>query len=202
MGAWVRALACRTFQEREDQRLPRLSKRERSMTQGSDVDAQDRDSEGPSLDLLYRRHAAWLKAVLRRRFDPQQAEDLVQEAYIRLSPYQAEGRVERPQSLLLRIAENLAYNQSRSARRDRRKTGRLAEVTRCHEPYTDAEQHEALLFKQVVDGLPQTLRDTFVLSRHAGMTYAEISAHTGTQIKTVESRMAKALELIAQRMRA
>ena len=119
----------------------------------------------------------------------------MQEAYIRLSPYQAEGRVERPQSLLLRIAENLAYNQSRSARRDRRKTGRLAEVTRCHEPYTDAEQHEALLFKQVVDGLPQTLRD-------AGMTYAEISAHTGTPIKTVESRMAKALELIAQRMRA
>lgn len=171
------------------------------MTPPDDSTAPAADAERPSLDILYRRHAGWLAAVLRRRFDPQQAEDLVQEAYIRLSPYQAAGRVERPQSLLLRIAENLAYNHARGARRDRERTGRLAEVSRCHEPYTDAEQHEALLFKQVVEGLPQPLRDTFMLSRHAGMSYAEISAHCGLPIKTVESRMSKALALIAARMR-
>ncbi len=171
------------------------------MASSDKAETKTAEMERPSLEVLYRRHAGWLAAVLRRRFDPQIAEDLVQEAYIRLSPYQAEGRVERPQSLLLRIAENLAYNQSRSARRAKARTERLAEVSRCHEPYTDAEQHEALVLKEVIEALPQPLRDTFMLSRHAGMSYAEISALTGAPIKTVESRMSRALAMIAARMR-
>ena len=40
-----------------------------------------------------------------------------------------------------------------------------------------------------------------MLSRHAGMSYAEISALTGAPIKTVESRMSRALAMIAARMR-
>ena len=58
-----------------------------------------------------------------------------------------------------------------------------------------------VLLKEVVEGLPQPLRDTFMLSRHAGMSYAEISAHTGAPIKTVEARMSRALALLAARMR-
>lgn len=162
--------------------------------------ATNTDDE-PSMDQLYRRHAGWLKAMLRRRFDPQQAEDLAHEAYLRLAPYQARGQIARPQSLLLRIAENLAYNHARGVRRDRAKTGRLAEVSRCHETYTDADQHDALLLKQVVAGLPQPLRDTFMLSRYAGMSYAEIAAHMGAPVKTVESRMSRALALISAQMR-
>jgi DNA-directed RNA polymerase specialized sigma24 family protein len=61
--------------------------------------------------------------VLRRRFDPDQAEDLMHEAHMRLGPYQAKGGVRHPQGLLLRLAENLAYNQARGARRDRRRMG-------------------------------------------------------------------------------
>lgn len=171
------------------------------MASSEKADGEAAELERPSLDALYRRHAGWLIGVLRRRFDPQIAEDIVQEAYIRLSPYQAQGRVERPQSLLLRIAENLAYNQSRGVRRAKARIERLAELSGCHEPYTDAEQHETLLLKEVIASLPEPLRDTFMLSRHAGMTYAEISAHTGAPIKTVEARMSKALALISARMR-
>ena len=155
----------------------------------------------PSLDDLYRRYSGWLTAKLRRRFDPDLAEDLMQEAYVKLGPYQAKGEVRHPQGLLLRIAENLAYNQARGARRDRHRMGRLAEMNRCHEPYTEAEQHQALLFKQVVEALPQPYRDTFMLSRYSGMTYSEIARHCDVREKTVESRMSKALALIAVRMR-
>ncbi|WP_374579630.1 RNA polymerase sigma factor [Phenylobacterium sp.] len=171
------------------------------MTSLEKADIEAAELERPSLEALYRRHAGWLAAVLRRRFDPQIAEDIVQEAYIALSPYQAQGRVERPQSLLLRIAENLAYNQSRGVRRARARVERLAELSRCHETFTDAEQHQALLLKQVLEDLPESLRDTFMLSRHAGMSYAEISAHMGAPIKTVEARMSRALSMISQRMR-
>lgn len=171
------------------------------MTPPDARDAETTQDERPSLDELYRRYSGWLTAVLRRRFDPDQAEDLMHEAYVKLGPYQAKGEVRHPQGLLLRIAENLAYNQARGARRDRRRTGRLAEVSRCHEPYTEAEQHQALLFKQVVEALPQPFQDTFMLSRYSGMTYAEIARHCGVPEKTVESRMSKALALIAAQMR-
>ena len=164
-------------------------------------DATAPEDDRPTLDELYRRHAGWLTAVLRRRFGADQAEDLTQEAYVRLGPYQARGEVRHPKGLLLRIAENLAYNQARGARRDRRRIERLAEVSRCHEPYTDADQDQALLLQQVVEGLPQPLRDTFAMSRYAGMTYLEIARHTGAPVKTVESRMSRALALIAERMR-
>lgn len=171
------------------------------MTTPDEPDAEMLQDDRPSLDELYRLYSGWLSAVLRRRFDPDQAEDLMQEAYVKLGPYQARGEVRHPQGLLLRIAENLAYNQARGARRDRRRMGRLAEVSRCHEPYTEAEQHQALLFKQVVEALPQPFRDTFMLSRYSGMTYPEIARHCGVPEKTVESRMSKALALIAVRMR-
>ena len=171
------------------------------MTPPDARDAETTQDERPSLDELYRRYSGWLTAVLRRRFDPDQAEDLMHEAYVKLGPYQAKGEVRHPQGLLLRIAENLAYNQARGARRDRHRMGRLAEVNRCHEPYTEAEQHQALLFKQVVEALPQPFQDTFMLSRYSGMTYAEIARHCGVPEKTVESRMSKALALIAAQMR-
>jgi RNA polymerase sigma factor (sigma-70 family) len=171
------------------------------MTPADGPGAEAPVEERPTLDELYRRHSGWLTAILRRRFDPQQAEDLMQETYVRLGPYQARGEVRHPKGLLLRIAENLAYNQARGARRDRRRVDRLAEVSRCHEHYTDAEQHQALLFKQVVEALPQPLRDTFMMSRYAGMTYGEIAKHCGLSQKAVESRMSKALALIAARMR-
>lgn len=154
-----------------------------------------------SVDDLYRRYASWLKAMLRRRFDPEMAEDLVQEAYIRLAPYQATKQIRHPQGLLLRIAENLAYNQVRRAGRERRGAGRLAEVNSCHAPHADADQQQALLLKQILAGLPAIHRDVFMLNRYDGMTYEQIATHCGLPIKTVEWRMSKALALIAAQMR-
>lgn len=157
--------------------------------------------EAASVEDLYRRYSSWLTAMLRRRFHPDVAEDLMQEAYLRIAPYQAAGEVRHPQGLLLRIAENLAYNQSRSTLRARRGARRLAEVRRCHEPHANADQLEALLLKQVVAALPKSCREVFMLSRYAGMTYAEIAEHSGLPLKTVEGRMSKALALIAAQMR-
>lgn len=154
-----------------------------------------------SVDDLYRRYADWLKAMLRRRFTPDQAEDLAQEAYLRIAPYQAAGTIRHPQGLLLRIAENLAYNQARRAGRERRGQQRLAEAIRSHAPHVEPDQAQAVLLRQVLDGLPVAYRDVFMLNRHAGLTYEQIAAHCGLSVKTVEWRMSKALALIAARMR-
>jgi len=165
---------------------------------GSQVGAPAEDG---SIDDLYRRYSSWLKAMLRRRGAADQAEDLTQEAYIRLAPYRAAGPILHPQGLLLRIAENLAYNERRRAGRERNGQRRLAELTPFHASHADPDQAEAVLLRQVLEDLPPLYRDIFVLNRHAGMTYEQIAAHCGLPIKTVEWRMSKALALIAARMR-
>jgi RNA polymerase sigma factor (sigma-70 family) len=151
-----------------------------------------------SIDDLYRRYAGWLKAMLRRRFAADQAEDLAHEAYIRLAPYQAAGEIRHPQGLLLRIAENLAYNQARRVGRERLGQRRLAEA---HASHAEPDQVQAVLLRQVLDSLPSMYRDVFMLNRHAGLTYEQIAAHCDLPVKTVEWRMSKALALIAARMR-
>ena len=167
----------------------------------ADGSQADLPSGEGSIDDLYRRYSGWLKAMLRRRFAPDQAEDLTQDAYIRLAPYQAAGEIRHPQGLLLRIAENLAYNQVRRAGREQRGQRHLTEATRSHASHAEPEQIQAILLRQVLDGLPPLYRDIFVMNRYAGMTYEQIAAHCDLPVKTVEWRMSKALALIAARMR-
>ena len=159
--------------------------------------ASDQGLEG-----LYRRYAGWLTGMLRRRFGASlgdTVEDLVQETYLRVAPYEAAGRVRRPQALLLNVASNLARDELR--RRAVRRGGAAAALAEpVFEAHADPDQVEALFFKDLVLSMPQPYRDVFVLSRIAGLTYEEIAAHSGLSIKTVEWRMSRALAYCAARV--
>lgn len=148
------------------------------------------------MDVLYRRYSSWLTAMLRRRFGASigdSADDLVQETYVRIAPYQAAGQINHPQALLMRVASNLARDQMRRSRvRGAQVEYALDEPAEAGERI-DADQIETLFFKQIVQTMPQTYRDVFILSRIAGLTYEEIAAHSGLSIKTVEWRMSRAL---------
>ena len=65
---------------------------------------------------LYLNHADWLTARL-RRLGVESPDDVVQETYLRIAPYQARGEVRHPKSLLLRIATNLVAKKA-VARKD------------------------------------------------------------------------------------
>lgn len=152
------------------------------------------DGQAASLELLYRHHHRWLQAQARRRFGADQAEDIVQEAYLRAAAYQ--GReVRNPRALLMQIATNVAIDLQR------RLMSRPAvlEVEEL-EPVTPDSQVEALALKQVISALPVHLRDVFVLSRFAGLTYDEIADRLGISAKTVEWRMSKALKKLAHHL--
>ena len=169
------------------------------------ADDGDKAGEGQaSLDALYRRYAAWLRRILRRRFGDAlaaDAEDLVQEAYLRLAPLEAAGVVRHPRALLLQVATNLARDQLRRVARGGGATARIEDVTETDEHGALADQDAALLLKQVVAALPPPLKDVFVLSRFAGMTNQDIADRCGLAVKTVEWRMTRALALIALQLR-
>ncbi|WP_395942949.1 RNA polymerase sigma factor [Brevundimonas sp.] len=146
------------------------------------------DEERKTVAELYRRYAAWLRARLTHRYGADLADDLVQEAYLRIAPYQAQG-IRSPQSLLLRIASNLALDGfARDAVRIRHRQSALDSA----EAFGDT--HDTLLLKQIVRSMPEKDRDVFVLSRFGGLTHAQIAARLEVAVKTVEWRMGRALK--------
>lgn len=151
------------------------------------------------IDIIHRRYGAWLKAKLVRRYGVEDAEDLSQDTWLRLVPYQSINDIRYPKALLLRIAENLAAD--RFGRRAKR--GRLVEEVVKIEGWGMElpAQIDALLARQIVIGLPQPLRDVFVLSRVGGLSNSQIAEQLGISPKTVEWRMTKALAHCAAQLR-
>jgi len=151
------------------------------------------------LEELYRRHAAWLIDVLRRRFGREQAEDLSQEAFVRLRAYQ-DAEIGRPRALLMTIARHAA--QERTRRQQVRAPDALdgGEFT-DGDHWEEGDQDARLLLKQIIASLPPKLRDVFVLHRFEGLTYAEIAQRCGVSTRTVEWRMARAMAACAARLR-
>ena len=146
------------------------------------------EAEVLHLAVYYRRYADWLRARLRVRFGADVADDLVQEAYLRIAPYQTRG-IRSPKSLLLRIASNLALDGLA-----REGVRRRYQQTACPAVEALDSPHETLLLKQILQAMPEKDRDVFLLSRFEGLTHAQIASRLGIAVKTVEWRMARGLK--------
>ena len=142
-----------------------------------------------SLNGLYRRYSGWLGKRLRGRVGVDEADDVVQETYLRLTPYLLED-IRHPKALLLRVALNLVRDERRRlVRRERALQGTGSTLDAAADAPVDR-----LYLKQVLQTMPPLYRDVFFLSRFDGMTYPEIALAHGISLATVERRMAKAIE--------
>lgn len=143
------------------------------------------------VDDFYSLYADWLRARLVRRYGAQEADDLAQEAWLRLVPYGETRDIRYPKALLLKIAYNLAADRRA---RHQRSEAYIADTVQLHGwDVHSASQTDEIFAKQVVMGLPQPLRDVFVLSRIKGLSNRQIAEQLGISPKTVEWRMTKAL---------
>ena len=143
---------------------------------------------------MYGQYSDWLSTRL-RQLGVTGVDDVVQETYLRIAPYQARGEVRHPKSLLLRIATNLVAEEGRRAQRQRRHAATAP-------LWTDApSQAEAILLKQLVLKLPQPERDIFMLSRFGSLTNEQIAARLDLSVKTVERRITRALKQIDAQLR-
>jgi RNA polymerase sigma-70 factor (ECF subfamily) len=152
------------------------------------------DGEPFEIEQIYRDHSNWLVAFLKRRFGPQDAEDLAQEAYARA--VSARPLIRNPRAFLAQVALNAARDLAR--RRAARPV--LLSDDSAQKPISAASQTEALHLKQIILALPPKLQEVFLLSRFGGLTYEEIAHHCGISVKTVEGRMTKALAMCATLM--
>lgn len=153
-----------------------------------------------SLEVLYRQYAPWLGAMLRKRFGPGfEADDVVQETYVRIAPYRDAASIRRPQALLMRVASNLA----RDLLRRRGVRGRhVQEAASRPDPAGLAidDPMQTLLVKDMILSIPEAYRDVFILSRFGGLTYEEIATRCDLSIKSVEWRLSKAIAHCTKRL--
>jgi RNA polymerase sigma-70 factor (ECF subfamily) len=149
-----------------------------------------RDGDAGAFDALYARHrGALYRFVLRSLKDRAVAEELFQEAWIRV--IEARGRYAPSAKFttwLYTIAHNLLVDHWR------RKGLTLVELNDDHaspdNPARQAEAREtAARFLQALEALPPAQREAFLLHEEAGMTVAEIAAATGTNEEAAKSRL-------------
>jgi RNA polymerase sigma-70 factor (ECF subfamily) len=138
----------------------------------------------------YRRLAVQLYGVVG---DVAEAEDLVQEAFVRAAAAGARfGRVDNPEAWLRRTAINLHRNRWRKMRNFHRVRPRL-EVPPADLP--GLEEHLAVIV--ALRGLPEAQRETVALHYLADLPVVEIADLLKIPEGTVKSRLMRGREALA-----
>lgn len=132
------------------------------------------------------------------------AEDLLQDALIRLWGYQAE-REYRPPDLPLAysVLRLCAMDHGRKTGRRERKHRKIVEFHAYDDHWLDhgAEQgEEAELLRRAVEGLSEKLREVIVMKIWGGLTFANIAEVLKVSQNTAASRYRYALEQLQKKL--
>lgn len=175
---------------------------------------QTQADQGPykaaSLDIdhIYRTYNGELRRLARLKLggDQATADDVIQDAFIRLSKSKNRYRTEDARFILYRIVRNLLVDKMRAkkVREKNHENIRLNYVTITDiTPERTALGREALrIIEQAILSLPEKTQGIYVLSRMEGWSYKEIADHCGISISSVEKQMSKALSKIAEAVAA
>lgn len=142
---------------------------------------------------------------MRRRLGRQEAEDIVQDAYLHLLQKEKFETLDHPRAFLFRIASNLAVDALRKNRtRCRHAENELALCDAADSKSAEAAAAEVIemrRFQAALNELPPVCRQAFILNRIDGFTHAEIAAQLSVSIRTIDRHMVKAQNHLQRRFR-
>ncbi|WP_294285519.1 RNA polymerase sigma factor [uncultured Sphingomonas sp.] len=138
---------------------------------------------------------------------PDEADDLIQDAYCRLGDLSSVDHITAPRAYSIRIVQNLRREGFR-----RRKVVRFDALTEIHassivderedpERIADARRQLATV-SAVLAGLPARCREIFRLRRMEGLSQKEIARKMGVSEGVVENDAAKAVRHLLSTLRA
>ena len=140
------------------------------------------------LDRLIRRHSGELKAFALQRAGSETAEDLVQEAYLRLMQHPEPESIDNARAFLYQTVANLSIDQHRrqSVRERFLADHGESEAEMLSIAASGPSQEDQLASQQQLDRLnhlllelPAATRNAFVLYRLEGLAHKEISLRLG-----------------------
>lgn len=146
---------------------------------------------------------AWLR---RRRLDPADIEDVIQEAYTVLASREHLESLTHPKAYLFRIAHSLVLRDARRARivafEPIEDMDSFAEASDPFSPERIAIGREEMRrLAAVIQTMPARVRAAFVMRRVQGFSQREIAERMDICESTVEKHIAKGLSLLIERFR-
>lgn len=167
--------------------------------------ARARRGEREALAALVERHKDGLVRYLSRiAGGRERAEDVAQEAFLRLAEGRGNYRPERGQfrAYLYRIATNLVISRQRRRQRWQRLLPRLHSTNGHHqEPVQERAIERAELrsrLRAALSGVPVIYRSPLILHHLEGWTYAEIAAAMDCSVGTIKSRIFRARQQLQE----
>lgn len=159
----------------------------------------------PWVAALVRAHrVALFRYLARYTGDPDLAEDLVQETFVRLRDRPPAERGE-PRRWLFTVATNLARDAHRTARRRaelvRQAGERLPVADPAPDPAAAAEGEDRRTRVRLALAMLSERDRTILLMREEGFSHREIADAVGTTTKSVGTMIARALERVAGALR-
>jgi len=164
-------------------------------------------ADSPSVDRLTRQyHAVLVRYFGKRGIDRDDASDLAQEVFERLSRPEVQARVERVDGYLFGTAANLAieYFRRRKVRLAHPASEFVENVHRSEDFLPDRlleGRQELELVVAALNEMPERMRHIFVLARLENMPRAEIATRLGISKRLVEQQISLATACLADRRR-
>jgi len=157
------------------------------------------------LEKLFTNHASGLVRFLNRKVkNPEDAEDIAQNAFIRIQHLAESGNLENPKAYLYQTAANLAIDQLRREKLHHNYLqGELSKqmatedegvADHCSPERLLSARHELNAIDRVLEQLPLKCRQAFLLHRTKGYSYGEIAKDMGVSVSSVEKYILQALK--------
>jgi len=149
-------------------------------------------------------HFRRLEKLLRRRGRTrEEAEDIIQEAFVRVKVYCDEGGVvNQPEAFLVRTVLNLARDVREHEHRELYvaeavETLTIADCSTKPDEVLAAEDRLREL-ERTLDAISPRTREVFFMHRLDGLTYAQIADHFDVSVSAIEKHIARAMSALGR----
>lgn len=159
------------------------------------------------MDGLKRLRQLLIRRLIRRGTLPQDAEDAIHDAFVRLCLAQQKQVIRNPAAFLTDVVMKVRVERWRSAQRYQKlfvdepaEALDLVDIAPRPDEYLQADQRLERMWRRLGQLSPRT-REIFLLHRLQGLSYAQIAATIGISVSAIEKHIARAALLIADETR-
>jgi RNA polymerase sigma factor (sigma-70 family) len=134
-----------------------------------------------------------------------EADDLIQEAFLRLQAYRRERHVREPEAFLVRTVQNLTIDARRQQQHRGTHIGVDTEALRLIDPAPEPDElisarQRMQRLKAGLEALPPRTREVILLNRIDGLSQLQIAERLGISVSAVEKHIAKASLFLSEWM--